>query len=754
MNRRLLALILSCVFGLAAACSGSDGAGADKDANGDGPAGDVDGGAAGDGSGKPGDEVVEPGGPASLQLALDPEKPAYKPGDKAKLVATVLDSNGTPLEGFTVGAPTIDPPALAEVTANGAIQFNGEGKVAISTCVVGAPGVCGKLETWCDGTGPTIVVDEPPRGAMLAGYAVVTVKGSVTDSIGGIAAVAVNGTPVQLLPDFRFHHDIQSAQGMNVVEVTAEDNFGNQSATVRSYLYSTEYHSIYVEAPELSLIPNGVMVYTDDLLYYNPQNPGSPDTVSYLLEVILEQLDLNSLVPNPVVQDQDLSVICLWGKYDISLHNISWSKPVVKLWPVLGGLQLDLTIPNFHGEFSLDTDAFGCADFWGIVEADAVKVQAKVLIVADGNGGLAISVPETGVEFENLTIGLGGIPGTLLNWLIDLFSGTVADLLEDQFKSMLDKVITDLTDNLTGLFAKPIEIPLDPFIPGNQPILLKVLVRMTQSNFDEQGGELKADLAIVSEKKIPLEPPGAIGRASCLSPQPENFQLDKTTPSPLELAAHIDVVNEALFSLWYNGGLNLTITSAALAEMGTDVSKYGVKDLDMVTAPLLPPVITTCNADNVLTAQIGDFLLDGKMVILGKDTQLKMYLFLEMSAVIQIQEGENGKEIVLLLNDPKVVKTDLVEVNDVWKGNESMITGLITDTAVPMLIKQFQEKPLTIPAPAFNLGELLGSALGEAGAAKLSQKELVLDLKEISNLLGYIFIRSGILVRDAPPPAE
>jgi hypothetical protein len=754
---RLARLLLVCSsLALALACSGNSGAGKNPADQGDTSGADSI--AEGDDSSLP--DVIGGGKdqpppqpvPTLIQLALDPEKPVYKVKDSVKLLVTVKDQFGNEMPGVPLDAPGLLPAGIAEPTDAPGLKFVVEGMITATICVSGHPNVCASRDIWCDQTGPVIVVDEPLRGLMLSGDKLVPVSGVVTDAGGGMGTASVNGTEVALGPDGRFQTAVTSVQAMNYVDFQAADVFGNATSAMRSYLYSTQYHPIDAAQPDLSLVPDSLKVYTDDLLFYNP-DPAAADNISYLLELVLQDLDLSTLLPNPVVEEQDLSVVCMWGKYDIFLDNIQWGTPQVTVKPVSGGLDVDVVIPDFYGEFSVETEAFACADFNGTASAQSIHVHAKVNIQVLDGGGLDISTSETTATLEGLDINLGGVTGFLLNWLIDLFSGTVAGMLEGQFSKMLEDTVKDLTAGITESLAKPIDIPLDPFVPGNTPILLQVLVKFTQALFDSQGGDLEANIGIFSAQTIGIDSPGALGRAWCLSPTPEEFTFDKGSPMPLELAAHIDVVNEALFALWNNGALHLKITSAALAEMGTDVGKYGVSNLDATTEPLLPPVVTTCTPDGALTAQIGDFYLEAAFDMLGVPTDVHMYLYLELAATISVVDGESGKEIGVVVGDPSIVRADLESINPEWYGKESMITGLITDTLVPMLLKSLKEKPLSIAMPAFNLGDLLGGDEGGNGGA-LSTKQLVLNLSEILNSLGYVHVRGGILINDAPPPEE
>ncbi len=750
---RISGMLMLLVGLLLAACSGGS---TDSDKNRQGDADVVADGEAADGEGS--DLAAETGGPgepkpAKVLILVDPVQPAYKVGDKITLSYEVQDEAGKPMADASVADATFAPEPLVDVVDPVSFKFLAEGAVDVTACVDGFPEVCGTTTLWCDVTGPKVTLLNPARGAMLTGEKTLLVTGKAEDTLGSIAEVQVNGQVVATAPDGSFSAPMTSVQGLNLVDVTATDLFGNEGRSTRSYLFSDAYFPVDAAQPALALVPDALKAWLDDLFFYNPDT-GAADNLTYLFQVVLADLDVGALIPNPVAEDQDLSVVCLWGTYDIFLDNISYDTPEVALQPVDGGLTLHVVLPTFKGDFSLVTDAWGCADYSGSFSATGVVADAKINISASPTGDLLVEVVDTKVEFFGLDINLGGLPGTLLNWLFDLLGGTVANLLENEFNKQVGEMVEGLTGSLTELLAEPIELPLDPFVPGNDPVLLQLFLRFYQADFAPAGAELSADLSITAARQIDIEAPGAIARAHCLAEADESFQFDKTNPADLELAAHIDLVNEALFSLWTNGGLHLHVTSEALAEMGTDVGKYGVVDLLLDTAPLLPPVLTTCNEAGELTAQLGDFYVEADFSMFGVPADIHMYLFLELAANLAAIDGENGKEIAVEVGDPHFVIVDIASVNAEWKGKEHVLTGLITDTLVPMLLKSLKEEPLSFALPGINLGGLLGAPEEGAEPGPLADKELAIVIDELLNVLGYVHLKGGIAVQDAPPPAE
>ncbi len=384
------------------------------------------------------------------------------------------------------------------------------------------------------------------------------------------------------------------------------------------------------------------------------------------------------------------------------------------------------------------------------------SADAMVDISASNEGALLVNVSQTEVQFEDLQITLGGTPGTLLNWLIGLFQDTIANLLEDEFNKQMEEMVGGLTETLAGALDAPIEIPLDGFVPGNDPVLLKLSMLFDKAYFTDAGADLNIRMSVTADNVVGIENPGSLGRGGCLGADDTKFVFDLANPSPLELAAHLDLANQAIYSLWANGGLHLHVTSEALEEMGTDVGKYGVSDLILDTAPLLPPVITSCNADGSLTAQIGDFYLEADLDMLGVPADLHMYLSLALDADLAVVEGELGPEVALAIEEPQYVIVEIVSVNEEWKGKEHVLVGLLTDTLIPHLLDSFKEKPISFALPTINLGGLLPAKEGEPEEpGALDGKELLIDLSSLNLVSSYIHIQGGIKVQDVPePPPE
>jgi len=682
--------------------------------------------------------------PVGLELFLTPDEPAYQVGDQVTLGFTLVDVYGNPVPGGAIDIPVYEAEdGLIVKISHTVFTFVAEGVVTISSCITDDPTMCDEIEAWCDGTAPALSITSPERGVTLAGEPEVVVHGTIHEETSSLEVFTINGVDVVPAEDGSFEFTMTSAHGLNIIDAFASDAFGNEATTTRSYLFSSEYIPVDSEDPLVSLVDEAALVRLDDSLFIS-DDPSDEGTLSAIMQTLLAEMDLGELIPNPVVEDQNI-IGCV---YDLYIDDITYDDPVVTLSPVTGGIEMVLDLPNFHANFDLVTDSgILCLDHVGTFDASAVHFEALLVLTVTPDGFLDLYVVDPVTELTDLDVDLVGLSGLLLNWLMDWASGTLTTIIETLVVTQIQDIVDSVAADLNQSLADPFVLPIDGFFEGMPQVVLNALVRFDHSIFDQNGGELGVDLAIYSEKTIDRDPLGVLARADCNLPAPDVFSFDED--AAVELGGHVDVVNEALFALWWNGMFHQTITAEALAELGTDVSEYGLEDLILETGALLPPVITSCNPEGQLTLQLGDLYTEAEFSMLGLPADIHMYLFLEIDADLAVVDGEEGPEIGIEVHDPDTVLVDIVHVNDQWVGKEFLLTGLITDTLFPLLMEKLQTDPLSFPVPRFSLGEL-----GSGGDIELPPKDLVLDLESVDMNGAYLHAKTGFHLEDTPPPEE
>jgi hypothetical protein len=691
----------------------------------------------------PADLTVQAREVVGIALKLIPEKPAYQLGDQVTVGFDLVDTYGNPVPGGTITDPTVDPTTGITKLDVLKFQFEAEGKYTFSACVTGDPGRCDDVVGWCDGTAPLLVITYPERGATLAGDRRVVVTGTVNESVSQVATVTINGQAVQMGADGSFQYPMQPEQGMNLIDAKATDTFGNEVRSLRSYLYSPNWVPMDQPDPLASAVPNAVKAYLDDKLFWNADTTDAA-TISALLEMAVADLDLSTLIPNPVTTVSQSIGVDTCG-YEVYLDSVTFGAPDVTIKPTFGALDVAIVIPDLNVQLRLIKvdGGFLCpGNQAGEALADKVTVTMKVNLDVDPATHLfRISAGDTALTMDGFDV---NIDNWFYNLIVGLLKGTLENLLKDQVQSLLVDNINKLPETLNGALAKPIEFTVPELIPGMTPITLRISLQPQTMVFDPEGGAVDINAAITADHTIDRTILGTIGRASCLSGTPEVFGFDLGNPEKLMAALMHDALNEALYSLWGGRLLNLHITSETLADLA-DLSQYGVANLDATTAALLPPVLTSCNPTGTLTAQVGDLYLDAAMNLMGEDVHFGAFLFLEIEVTLGLADDpEKGRVIAITIGSPpKLVDMDFQMFESAYYSQEE-IRSLLVDTMLPVLFDQLAGKPITFAIPTFNLAGLLGAG----SPVSLPNKDLAIVPKVLGNTNGYLHFAAGMELRD------
>ncbi|HOU53638.1 MAG TPA: hypothetical protein PLQ97_06890 [Myxococcota bacterium] len=683
--------------------------------------------------------TIQAGEAAGLRLKLIPEKPAYRVADQVKVGFDLVDAFGNPVPGGAITDPTVDPETGIRRLAADRFAFEAEGRYTFAACVVDDASRCDDIVAWCDGTAPTLAITYPERGATLDGDRLVMVTGIVSEDISQVGQVTINGQPASLGPGGTFQFPMQPNQGMNLIDAVATDTFGNATRVLQSYLYSSTW--IPMDQPDVSqsLVPEAVKAWLDDLLFYNP-DPADEATISALLVAALTDLDVAALLPSPVTRVEQIGCA-----YDVFLDKVVFGTPDVKVQSTFGGLQIDAVIPNFRADVRLvnTRGGFPCpGDQSGYAEATKVTLNMRVNLGVDqGTRRIRIFAGETSLTMDGFNLHLDNV---FFNFLASILKGTLEGLLKDQVEPLLVKTINDLEPKVNELLEKPFEISVDAPLPGMNNLVLRISLAPRKIDFTPAGGAIDLDGAVTSDHLVDRVILGSIGRASCLALTPEVFGFDLGNARKVMAAIFDDVLNEALYSVWDSRFLHIVLTAEDLASTGTDLSQYGITDLNAVTTPLLPPVFTSCNPAGTLTVQLGDFYLDAQFGLMGQPVDLKAFLFLELTLALAIvDDPEKGPAIQITLNPPDLVDMDIAYLNEEWDGQEDTFRDLLLG-AIPVLFQQIADKPFVVAIPSFNLKDLLS---GAGLPLQLPDKDLTIVPKDLGHDQGYLHFGADIELR-------
>ncbi len=684
-----------------------------------------------------------------IALKLVPAKPAYQVGNQVKVGFDLVDAYGNPIPGGAITDPTVTPTeGITQISAD-QFQFDQEGEYVFHACDATNAAICDDVTGWCDGSAPMLTITYPERGATLDGERRVVVTGTVSEATSQVASLTINGQVVSVNVDGSFAFPMVPDQGLNLIDAMVADTFGNEFRTLRSYLYSNYWNPMDQPDPLASLVPKAVKAYLDDTLFWQ-EDPTDQATISAILETAVAGLDLKALMPNPVTS---VSQEILWTtcSYDVYIDSITFGPPDVKIDTVMGGLTINIVIPDLKVDLQLirtDGDWRCPADQKGTATATKVVLDTTVQMnVHPDTHQVLMTASEATLNLEGFDI---EIDNWFYNLLVGLLKGTLENLLKDQVQELLVDQINALPEKINELLAKPFEVTVPELIPGMNAVTLRISLQPQSINFDTNGGAVDLNAAVTSDHTIDRVILGSISRASCLADTPEAFGFDMGNPEKVMLALFDDALNEALYSLWSGRLLNMHLTGADLAEL-VDLSQYGVEISDLNTAALIPPIVTSCNPNGTLTIQLGDLYLDTTMVLMGEPVIMRVFLFLEVEAQLSLADDpEKGRVIAIqVVNPPRLTDMDFEYLES--NLTEQDLRDLFLGALFPVVFQQLED-PFLVEIPSFNLKGLLG----EDSPVALPDKDLVIVPETLGNDKGYIHFAAGLELHDpvVEPPAE
>ncbi len=572
---------------------------------------------------------------------------------------------------------------------------------------------------------PKIVITWPERGSTISGSAAITVTGTVTSKAGAIDSFVVNGEAVEVAADGSFSAPMMAAQGMNLIVAEATDVLGGSKRTTPSFYFSQKWYPIDQAKPEQSMVPDGIMAFLGPEVW-DDNDTTDVDDLATIMTLYLDSLDLAGLITNPVTTGS-----FGWCTYQVQVSDITYGAPSVDLLPIDGGLHLLVVIPNFKAKINIPMSGFLCPSMSGTASASAITIDASVLI-AMVNGQLTATMEGTSVTVHDLNISIDGIMGFLLNWLIDFFEGQFASQLEAAFEQQLGALIpATIVDALNSL-ALDQTMTMNPFLGDGPPVTLQIKTGLHSVDFSPAGGALGLKATVLAPKGTQHTPLGSIGRSTCLTGKPEPFVFPKL--GQLELALHDDFFNQLPYGMYWGG---LFAMDVAPAELGVDLSQYGLTDVNMHVDFMLPTILTTCTPDNVQVLQIGDIRVDGTMLMAGMPVEMVVFASVEVEATIVAVDKGGSKELSVALGAVRIMEVEVADVSGPLAGAEEMLVLLIEENLVGGLLDSFSEGALgSFPIPAIDLSGFDPSI--PPGSA------ITLDLQQILRVFGYTVLSGGV----------
>ncbi len=547
---------------------------------------------------------------ASLEDLVDAESMVFVVGDAASIELTLSDvdlevyetTHATVVVRDAYGNQTEDPWILSVEAHDGAdpgdvtitntnLTFMDEGNFTVWAVAYSADGTL--LEDYVgplliDTTGPLLEIYEPTRGDWNVGTTG-TVSGRVTDDWSPVEGLQINGTDLGWEADGSFSTDIDYGFGVNLVETYAWDADQNETDDLRSVL-AGEF------LPYGSGLGNGLMARL---------NEGALDTIEVLGEGLVNDIDLDSMIPSPVWSDSSETCVDLlfveycWTWYSIYFYITS---------PSISGTDLELT-PQ-AGYLDAMASIYDATLYWsasgevmeigysgsGSVYSSAITVDMDLTPYVSG-GVIYVSISNVDVDTSGFDFDWDSWIWDLIDWFgFDLDSviasyveSAIEDVISDEVPAMLEDVLgslelatdLDFEDNTYAFDAVPYSIGVD-----TQGITLSLATYFTANNWYS-----------------PYSPEGSL-YAGYSTPS------WASTPG-MYLGVSEDFINQAMLALWGGGLLDMQMGGE---DMGLDLADLELifpelTELHIITEALLPPVVVPGTGTALLDMHMGDLEL-------------------------------------------------------------------------------------------------------------------------------------------------
>lgn len=686
--------------------------------------------------------TVTPDDPVRVVLTITPDKPVYAVSAEVTASWQVFDQ----FDNLVTDAPallTFEPDEGLSKTGETKRKFVSEGTYLV-TVTLDAPfsNVSDSKILHCDESAPILEIFFPPRGHTQDGDGQVVLSGQVIDGAGSdIDFVRVNGKPAEVDADGYFEMSWDSVHGLNSLIFTAGDVFGHETYTTRGYYYSNVWQSVDDESTMEELTtPDAAMLYFgQSALDDNVHDHSHLDDLATILEVLLS-LDIDDLlggippfdIPLNNIIDVELLGIGLQGDLEIiaTITEVSLGTPNVVIDSRDGGIYasiaFDDVVLGLELTFIVRARATAFGSTYDLLNPSTtttshlrvgrlgIGVSLDIDKPVDGDlyvqgRDFQLELTDVGIDLiETLYIDLGQVFGIDLGeWDLSKLAGNINNLLSDYVLNPLINFITqpliDLLEPLVVDIIGDTVKQLFELLNINQTITIPDLLGIGKSPeldlalspstvlFREDGGTIGLNLGLHTDKAIDKSPLGAILRGDCEgnSEAPGDFAFE-TTPE-IQLAFNLDMINQALFMVWWSGFFTGTFDlSAMLAGQGLPVENL------IITPDLYhPPILNDCG--DGLSLEIGDLYLDIAVDLLGSTQWIEAWLQLGIEAEIVGQ----GNEVGIRIGKITAFETEIKIYSDL-----DMLVGMLEDM-IPDLIKGIEGQEFTFPIPAIELGGML-----------------------------------------------
>ena len=551
---------------------------------------------------------VLPALPASVVLSKAPDLPVYGLDDNVQIIHVIYDRYGNEVPNATVSDFSTPLTGVGPTTSagNSTYRYGGEGSYRI-TVTVDPPTdmnavVSATIDVVVNSRGPAIVCANDARMLNLTPGATLTVTGSAND-INGVASITVNGNTVAVGPNGAFSAPVTTRFGMNFVDVTATDTFGEPTVKVCTFLVSNRYNDPNANIPDTVALKlaqpavddgnrSGALGSFGDLLHTIVNSQGLRDAVHGALA------SANPLKPSSCDSQTCTFLGCIcWYSSQVRYLSSQFDGPhTVSLTLVNGGIAAVARFDNVHIRLRVDGKVGPISyDTSGWVNVSSLQIQLTLdTTLVNGRPHISVRSGSVSAQVGSITTDFGGLDGWIINNIVvPLAQGSLKDALRNviqnfvvnNFNAVLDGLVSNLDINTLGTTFNVPKL-------GGGTLAMQFGLGFSALN------ATSSRLLFGIGTKLTTTPANAFPSLGVPLPPGTNL-LDPTVNNPANtgVGVHVGVLNGALHALWRGGYFAMVVAGS---QLGGNIPAS--VNLDVTTR--LPPVAYV-SASNVVQLHLG-----------------------------------------------------------------------------------------------------------------------------------------------------
>lgn len=633
--------------------------------------------------------------PVTFALAVDPEPLAYVLGQGIKVSGVGEDKFGNPLTGIPVAGLDASPAGHHTVfgATQGSIRFDLEGRYTLSAHAEAAPSLTATKDIVVDQTPPLITITSPDRGFVGNGLKTVVLSGTVSDNLGTVSLLELNGEAFTLPAEGGpFEITVPLAYGITSLSARAVDPYGNEHTVTRAALWSSLWYTLNPASYATDRVNDGI--------------------VAELSQTGLDQL---AGVLNAVVAGGDLAAVlgssgfktpCIGGDCTLVVKSLTMSSGNVKLTLIDGGLRVDMLLTGLDITMTLTTpQAPFLPPFDIVVQADSLSLKMDLgLAVKDGLVVANASSPK--LNIGDLTVGFFQqfnvkVLDDLANGFIDYIEPALVGIVETVFVFLAEGLIEDLINGLADSIAIDTELEIPALAEGLNANVIHLESRPSDMEFTSEW--MRIDLDALANAATPVPPHPVDGSVRYESCGPIG-SVPAPPESPLVAGLHEDFINQLLFAIWQGGTLSIDMGPESASAF--DLGQFGIDLQSVRVEPYLPLIFSTCGGDK--RVQIGDLFLDTTLDMFGTPSHIGLWI--QAEAVVDVIPSTSATGATVLSFDIGTFDPMVLEVvtnEGIFEGDDAGLVDLIGGQLLPLLIEKLAGDSLAFELPTIDLGDLI-----------------------------------------------